>query len=450
MPTDIDDLLAELRLAIPEPPAPVGERMLGSVLTSWPPARRGSRARAPKMLLAAALLVLVGGSLAYAYGGRVVDAVTGGPAPPKITQDLGSLAKGPGFPRDGAPPWQQQFAGMNGKVVKGSERRVLTIATRWNGSASIYAARTTTGGYCSLSGWAGSGLGGGCAPNEQFTDRGRPIALSTLSERRGHVLFTGHVPSVHAAAVRIRYRRGHSADVALQSGWFLFEVPIAHQRSASNPVISIDVLDAAGKQIGRYSDPFRLHAPKPHFTEPVPSSIRMLASAELPNGGGTVTIWGGHDAKSRACFRHLRNGKSQQFPIWQCTAAVNHFGYGAPTAGHLQGGRHVAVSWQTGLRNDPRRGSRLGYAYAFGWAAPGVAHLDLRFQDGSQTSIPLVAHDFLYVVPEANWRAGHRPSILTASNAAGRVVYRQFLYPRQHCIYPGHDTLCKHVGMATG
>jgi hypothetical protein len=53
-------------------------------------------------------------------------------------------------------------------------------------------------------------------------------------------------------------------------------------------------------------------------------------------------------------------------------------------------------------------------------------------------------------VPRDRWPAGHRPSILEVCAASGRLVYRQFLYPRQHCIYPGHDDACKQVGMMTG
>ena len=187
MPTDVDDLLAALSRALPEPPAAAGERMLGAVLDAWsPPRRRRPLMLAPRTLLAAVLIVLVGGSLAYAFGGRVVNAVTGGPAPPKIKQDLARLANGSNaLPRDGAPPWQQQLARINGKLVKGSERRELTIPTSWHGSASLYVGRTTSGGYCVLAGWAKSGLAGTCAPTEHYTDPGRPIALGTLAATMG-------------------------------------------------------------------------------------------------------------------------------------------------------------------------------------------------------------------------------------------------------------------------
>jgi hypothetical protein len=108
------------------------------------------------------------------------------------------------------------------------------------------------------------------------------------------------------------------------------------------------------------------------------------------------------------------------------------------------------VSWSVGLRNDPTRPVGYGDAYAFGWVAPDVTRLALRFQDGARADVPLVLHDFLYLVPPDRWPAGHRPSILTAYAANGRVLSHQFLYARQHCICPGHDPACKNYGMATG
>jgi hypothetical protein len=85
-------------------------------------------------------------------------------------------------------------------------------------------------------------------------------------------------------------------------------------------------VDTAGAGLGRYTDPFRLNAPKPHFTSPIPSSVRLLASASLPNHGGTITIRSGRDAQGHTCFRHLHDGKSQQFPTWERTPAIDHHG----------------------------------------------------------------------------------------------------------------------------
>jgi hypothetical protein len=447
VPTEIEDRLEELRHALPEPGVATGERMLGEVLARWSPPRR-RRSPAPlRMLLAAALVVLVGGSLAYAVGGRVVDAVTGSPAPPKIGHKLASMVRSP-FPSDGAPPWERQLA-RQGHIVVGSARRVLTIKTRWHGHASLYVARTSSGGHCSLSGW-GSELAGGCSPSESFHDGTKPFALSTMGAGTGHVLVTGHVPSARAASIAIRFRHGGTHTEQLTAGWFMYEVPLSHQRTGTDPIGAIDALDMAGTRIERYRDPFRLNAPKPRFASPVPSSVRLVARAVLPNQGGTITIWSGLDVRGHECFRHLRDGKSNQFPVWSCTADVGHYGRALPTLAHPRGGQHVPVSWTMVGLTDPKRPVGYGYSYAFGFAAAGIARLELRFQDGDRTTIPLVLHDFLYVVPADRWPAGHRPSILTAYAANRRLVYRQFLYPRQHCVYPGRDPVCKSYGIATG
>ena len=73
-----------------------------------------------------------------------------------------------------------------------------------------------------------------------------------------------------------------------------------------------------------------------------------------------------------------------------------------------------------GLANLPDRPVGYGYAYAFGWVAPQIARLQLRFQDGSSTDITLHDRYYLYVVPPANWPAGHRPSILERRDVTQR------------------------------
>ncbi|MEO9175018.1 MAG: hypothetical protein ABI317_05840 [Gaiellales bacterium] len=63
--------------------------------------------------------------------------------------------------------------------------------------------------------------------------------------------------------------------------------------------------------------------------------------------------------------------------------------------------------------------------------------------------IALCERFFLYVVPPAHWPPGHRPSILKARGPGGALIYREFLYPRQHCIYPGEDPVCRNLEMGT-
>src|SRR5262249_36924285 len=113
-------------------------------------------------------------------------------------------------------------------------------------------------------------------------------------------------------------------------------------------------------------------------------------------------------------------------------------------------GRPSPVSWTFGLQNDPRKGAAFGHAYATGWVAPDIARLQVRFQDGTAGDVVLRDRYFLYDVLPAHWPAGHRPSGRAAFAGAGRVVHRQFLYPRAHCDYPGFDPACRNLAMGTG
>jgi hypothetical protein len=410
----------------------------------------GRRALASRALIVAAAVVLMSGSLALAFGGRVLTALGDGPAPPHVKSEFQQMVRPP-FPLDGAPPLPKGY--LPGKIVRGSARRVLTIRTSRGKLASLYIARTTLGNVCYVS--VGGPFGsGGCSsgaahqgPFSSFTTGFRRRAGDTA--HIGRVLtIVGHAASPAASVARIAYADGTHHDIDLVAGWFMFEVPGPHTTRAAAPV-RIDVLSTSGARLGSLKDPFRLHAQKPHFTRPLPSSIRLLASAELPNAGGTVKIWSGRDAQGHNCFRKLRNGRGQRFPAWDCTAMVGHYGYPLHARTPKQIQAHPAVEWQMGLANDPRR-SDFGYAYAYGWVSPSVSRLTIRFQDGNTTDIPLTDRYYLYVVPRANWPAGHRPSILEARNARGELVSRQFLYPRQHCIYPGHDPVCHNFAMGTG
>jgi hypothetical protein len=418
------------------------------------PRRAWRRTLAPRTLIVAAAVVLMGGSLALAFGGRVITALGDGPAPSKVKSTLDRMTSPP-YPLDGAPPLPKDY--LPGKIVPGSQHRVLTYRTSRGKVAALYVARTTRGGACFVT--VGGPFGsGGCLGTTPVKGAFSDLTVGQTMRSRNGKRFGGPVLTIvaraaspRAASVRIVYGDATHHDVALVDGWFMFEVPAAHAMPSTAPV-RVDVLSTDGTRVGSLAEPFAfyLHPPKPHFTSPLPASIKLLASAELPNNGGTVKIWSGRDAQGRNCFRYLRNGRSQRGPVWDCTAMVGHYGYPLHPANRKQSQAHAAVQWQMGLANDWRRPVDFGYAYAIGWVAPGVTRLTLRFQDGSSTDIPLHDQYYVYVVSRANWPAGHRPSILEARNAQGRAICREFLYPRQHCIYPGHDPLCRNLAMGTG
>lgn len=410
---------------------------------SWP-----SRGLASRALLVAAAVMLMSGSLALAFGGRVLHAFADKPAPAKVKTEFRQMTKPP-FPLDGAPPLPK--GALSGSIVRGSERQVGSVRNSRGNIARLYIARTTRGRLCAVAvGWPFGGAG--CwGPQPVAGAIAYIMNSSTVRTPRSHTSYvhaiTGRAVSPRAATVRLVYPDGTHSDLALVDGWFMFELPAAHSTAATGPVRA-DVLSASGARLGTLGDPFGFHRVNPHFTFPVPSSIALVASAELPNAGGNVTVWSGRDPAGHACFRHLRNGKTQTFPAWDCTAPVGAYGYSLPGTGEPLA--HTPVFWQMAGANDGRRPTGFGYAYSAGWVAPQVARLTVRFQDGSASDIPLRDGYYLYVVPPANWPAGHRPSILEARNAQGAVVYRAFLYPRQHCQYPGYDPVCRNRGLGTG
>jgi hypothetical protein len=423
-----------------------GELRAAAVRRSRFGTRRGSLA--PRALLVAAAVVLMSGSLALAFGGRVLNAFSGKPAPSHVKSEFRQMTQPP-YPLDGAPPLPKGY--LPGALVKGSEHQVLAIRNSRGKVARLYVARTVQGRLCFVaSGWP-FGSAGCLGPTPSGAAFAEVTDTATVRRAGPHSPYahgiSGRTASPRAATVRFVYPDGTHSDVRLVDGWFMFELAASHSTAATGPVRA-DVLSAGGARLGTLRDPFHLHRVQSHFRFPVASSIRLLARAELPNSGGNVTIWSGRDPAGHDCFRHLRNGKSQMFPAWDCTAQVGAYGYSLPGMGNPLA--HTPVFWQMAGANDWRRPTGFGYAYSTGWAAPQVARLTVRFQDGSASDIPLHDGYYVYVVPRANWPAGHRPSILEARNAQGAVLLRAFLYPRQHCQYPGYDPVCRSRALGTG
>jgi hypothetical protein len=449
-----DELGSRLALVVPEPDAPDWDDVLARAelfghAASRP--RRRSRLRmAPRALIFAIVVVLMGGSLALAVGDRVLHALGDGPAPTPIKHEFRDLVVPP-YPLEGAPPLPKgSFAG---KIIKGSERRVLAVKSGTH-VVALYAARASSGDVCFVTaGWpvemrsCGEPLAkgpfviigtqrGSYAGQRSVLPRGKvvgkPIAWQLVGRARSG-----------ATRVRIVYADGTHHDLPLANGgWFMYSVPAAHTWPGAAP-IRFDVLSATGARLGTRGDPFALKPVMSHFAVPTPASIRLLERATLPNGGGTVAIWIGRTAAGHQCFRHLRNGTTHSFPVWWCMDFVGAYGFEPD-------GKHAPVQWDLGLVNEGSHPVGFGYAYATGWVAPTISRLTVRFQGGASSDIPLHEGFFLYVVPPAHWPAGHRPSILEARAPDGRLVYRRFLYPRQHCIYPGRDPVCRNLDQGTG
>ena len=65
-----------------------------------------------------------------------------------------------------------------------------------------------------------------------------------------------------------------------------------------------------------------------------------------------------------------------------------------------------------------------GLLLIWGRTGPGVDHVTLAFRDGARVSVS--ARDGMFLIAgrvlQTRWRNGHRPSLLIAHDATGRIV----------------------------
>jgi hypothetical protein len=439
---DIESMLRDAASDLPLPSDDATDRALRRVLARPGPAPR-LRRRAPRLttrvvLVAAAVLVL-GGGIAVAFGGRIADLISSDPGPSTIHR---------AFQRVLVPIRQGGKAGapFAGRPIQSSEHLVVEQPSRWGGELRIYTARSTLGSTCYLL-VRTVALGASCELRAVATPR-KPINLISTIDTSSHTRtvrteYAGHPYTARAVAVRIRFRTGGSERIALTKGWFFYEPAPAHAIGAAAAVSAFDVLDRHGATVA--SEPIAPNSltsivpPQPVL--PVSGSVKLLQRSTLPNGGGRVAIWSGRDAKGEWCFRFLRNGRSQHFPAWNCGPAVGRYWYafGNPKRLPLSRLPRVPIYWWTYGRGGPAF-PQESWVYATGWAAPGITRLELTYQDGARTSVPLHGRFYLFVVPATHWRDGTRPQTLTGLDTAGRRVSAVDLHPDQAgCFYPGFD-----------
>jgi hypothetical protein len=163
----------------------------------------------------------------------------------------------------------------------------------------------------------------------------------------------------------------------------------------------------------------------------------LLAREPLGWKGASLELLMAKGSRGNECIQGRNTGDLFQTRRWLCDAAVGRDSAITIELPHPQP-QPVYAEWH----RSTRFGQQAGYVYAFGWAGPPVATVEIRYQDSSVQRIPLHRRLFIYVVPRSHFAPGRRPSYLVGLNAGGRVVYRRFLYPSAHCTYPGLDPAC--------
>jgi hypothetical protein len=63
----------------------------------------------------------------------------------------------------------------------------------------------------------------------------------------------------------------------------------------------------------------------------------------------------------------------------------------------------------------------------WGQVGTSVAKLFVRFQDGSEITLPVSEGVFLYPIPSSQWEIGRRPAFLIARDSGGRILRKRLL-----------------------
>jgi hypothetical protein len=387
-----------------------------------------------RLIFAMVIVLGVGVPLAFGVGSWLTQAVSGSAVPPAVRKQFLAMEQQAVPPKEG-PPGQRALI-----VDTGSEHLVTRIRTQTGQVASLYVARVHGGGWCT---WATGGpFNGGVCGRGGLQARRFPIEFGgagSLGGRKGSRIATaltsfGRASSPEAASIRVGYRDGETGAIPLSDGWYLYDVPRAHVYRGHEP-IRFDVLDAHGDVLGTVRDPLALETASVAPSRPQPASVRELARSPLDWRGADIVLSSGRDAKGERCVRVFNTGDHVQTLHWECGAEVGNRFHAFP--GQNGPGRLVSVS--AGRRVWP---GKPGYVYLHGWAAPPVVSLELRYQDSVVQPLPLHDRLFLLVVPRDHYLFGHRPSYVIGRDAGGTVIYRQFLYPRARCSYPGPGNRC--------
>jgi hypothetical protein len=250
-------------------------------------------------------------------------------------------------------------------------------------------------------------------------------------------VFFGRVTSTDVAQLIVHYADGDSEEIRLDDGWFMYEVPAAHEVLGHEPA-RIDALAFSGKTIGSERDPFRVHPAKsPPAERPV--HPRVVERIPLNWHGGFLELQEARGTQGNRCVRVLNTIDLIQTRSWTCGAFV-----GRSSDTRVRPPQPVRpVEWGVGRRT--RDGKPDGYVYFRGWAGPAIASVELRFQDSTVQRLTLRDRLFLYVIPREHWALGARPSYLVARDRTGRAVFRRFLYPAARCTYPDRDPRCRGI-----
>lgn len=447
----IDTFGDRLALANPVPLSALGDvhaefahKLIRDITGRRAPVRR-SRKRRLAIALLVALAIAAPVALA-ASRSHLLDFALGDP-PPKDVQAIFEHAFPAPYAANEGPPGQR----TSDDLIRSSERLVAQMTTSTGAHARMYAVDIRGGGWC----WFATGKpfnGGSCGGRtlERASNIGGTAGMlyAGMGKREPGTFgqgatYYGRVGAGKATTLRIQFKDGTADSIPVRGGWFMYEVPVAQTHWGHEPV-KAEALDASGRVLAAAKDPLGLHPPP----QPKPGRLleprRLLARLPLGWHGASLELWHAKGSKGNDCIQ-VRNTANRQTRRWLCDPAVGH-----NSAVGIQPPRTRPQPVYYMVNQFTNRGRRGGYIYASGWAGAPVTSVEIRFQDSTVQRLPLHRGYFIYVVPESRWEIGKRPSYVVGRNAAGRVVYRRFLYPAARCAYPVRDPRCSEMIVHNG
>jgi hypothetical protein len=352
----------------------------------------GPRSPRAAVWVAVALLAgLLAGS-ALAFGGRLVDSIRGKPAPEDVRQHLGYRST-------------DVFHYVN-PVITSRAHGVMEFSTS-AGRASLWAAPRSDGLTCL---WAKVPLAKpypqGSSPADRYqqseacfgrerTLRGRPVKVLSWSDS-GEPKYVIGIATRKVHAVEVRLLEGGARRAKLYDGIFAVGTP-----PGFTPV-SATAFDAQGQKLG--VDTFWPEPSIPAPTNPKrtgPFVEKVVAEQD----GYRVAAFVAPASRGGLCYDVESTG-------------TRHRSFCAhPNRGVFP------VLWPWEGPPAETRGDAAIWAFVFGQAREGVADVELRFEDGASSTVPLSDDRFFVAfVTGMNTKPGHRPRALVARNSAGRVI----------------------------
>jgi hypothetical protein len=386
------------------PPADIGPRDWDDVVRRFdaragvvPPRRR-------RLVLAVALavaLLALAVNPAFGVGDHVLDWFRGSPAPERVKRDLAEL--------DPPPAVRALFSGPG--VLAEETRGVVALETS-AGTAYLWAAPTAGGGWCryveipevaSSDGAFGSaGTSGGSG---SVCDAAPPAAtalegsLEDAASGEKIVLrlvegFAG--PGI--AEVSLRFADGGAVPLRLVDGFFLAE---AEPRRRVTALVG---LDGAGEEVARVPLTDGEYAGPPPAKEEPPPAEPARTVVQIALSGGASARLSVRPLTAPGCFELTVAGSGWEEQSASCPAPGSRL---VPNLAYTEGGKALVL--------------------LSGFAAPQIARLELRHEDGFTRAVPLTEGFYLVEIPRDRLAPGRLPVLLVGRGRDGAVVERSRL-----------------------